>query len=102
MAMMYTVLPLRVAYSPLFDGGDHQITGTTSNTGTPDLPVRRRVRLHDQRSGRTVREVWSAAINGAYTFEKIRAGTYYVITFDHTGVYGAEAESDIVVPEPSP
>jgi hypothetical protein len=49
-----------------------------------------------------VREVWSDAVTGAYSFEKIAAGTYFVISFDHTGVFGAVAESDVVRPEPTP
>ncbi|WP_304912457.1 hypothetical protein [Hydrogenophaga sp.] len=74
--------------------------GTTKNTGTPEVPVRRRVVLHDQPTGRVIRQQWSDPVTGAYQFQNIRAGTYFVIAFDHTGLYGPEAESDIVVPAP--
>lgn len=84
-----------------YDDGGHRITGTTKNTGTPELPVRRRVRLHDQPSGRVVREVWSDATTGAYTFDRIRMGTFYVTAFDHTGQYNGVVETD-VIPEPTP
>lgn len=83
------------------DSGVYRITGTTKNTGTPELPVRRRVRLHDQPSGRVVREVWSDATTGAYTFDRIRMGTYYVTAFDHTGQFSGVIETD-VTPEPMP
>jgi hypothetical protein len=83
------------------DGGLFRITGTTSNTGTPTVPVRRRVRLHDQPSGRVIREVWSNATTGAYSFDNIRQGTYYVTAFDHTGQYGGVIETDLT-PEPMP
>lgn len=87
--------------SPDFDGGDQRVVGTTSNTGTPNTPVRRRVRLHEQRTGRPVREAWSDAATGAYAFLNVRANTYYVMAFDHTGTYGGVIETDIVS-EPMP
>lgn len=85
----------------VFDGA-FRVTGTTSNTGTPNTPVGpRRVRLHDQASGSLLREVWSDATTGAYSFNRIRAGVYYVAAFDHTGLYGGVIETDVVA-EPMP
>lgn len=81
--------------------GAFRITGSTKNTGTPEFPVRRRVRLHDQITGLPVREVWSEATTGAYSFDRIRAGTYYVTAFDHTGQFSGVIETDIT-PEPMP
>lgn len=81
--------------------GRHRVAGTTSNTGAPPTPVQRRVRLHDQATGRLVREVWSAPGTGSYSFEHIRAGTYYVTGFDHTGQYTGVIETDVVA-EPMP
>lgn len=81
--------------------GAYRITGTTKNTGTPDTPVRRRVRLHDQASGRPMCEVWSDATTGAYSFDNISLGTYYVTAFDHTGAYSGVIETDLT-PEPMP
>jgi len=78
-----------------FDSGPLQIIGTTKNTGTPPTPVRRRVRLHEQCSGRIVRETWSDATTGAYTFAGLRQTLYYVTAFDHTGTYGGVIETDV-------
>jgi hypothetical protein len=83
------------------DGGTYRITGTTKVKGTPDAPVHRRVRLHDQFSGRVVREQWSDAVTGAYAFERIRRGVFYVTSFDHTGIYNAVIASN-VSSEPMP
>lgn len=85
----------------VYDAGDLRITGTAKNTGTPDLPVRRRVRLHEQVTGRPVADTWSDASTGAYTFGNLAASTYYVTAFDHTGQYSGVIETD-VVPEPMP
>jgi hypothetical protein len=85
-----------------YDGGVLRIVGTTKVIGDPtNLPVRRRVRLHDQRSGRVVREVWSNAATGEYAFSNLRAGTYYVTAFDHTGAYNGVIETDLVPEVPA-
>ena len=83
------------------DAGVYRITGTTKNTGTPEIPVRRRVRLHDQPTGRVIREVWSDAATGAYSFDGIRMGVFYVTAFDHTGQFSGVIETE-VTPEPVP
>lgn len=83
------------------DAGAFRIAGTTSNVGSPNTPVRRRVRLHDQLSGRAIGDTWSNATTGAYSFNNIRQGTYYVTAFDHTGQYGGVIETDLT-PEPMP
>jgi hypothetical protein len=81
--------------------GTYNISGTVKvEAGAVDTPVYRRVRLHDQPTGRLLREVWSAAGTGAWTFEGIRAGVFFVMTRDHTGVYNGEIVTDIVVPAP--
>lgn len=85
----------------LWNFGDYRITGTTKNTGTPEEPVRRRVRLHDQATGAVLREVWSDATTGAYDFDRIRMGVFYVTAFDHTGQFSGVIETD-VTPEPMP
>jgi hypothetical protein len=70
------------------DGGWCRVVGTVSIDATPDVPVSRRVRLFDALTGRVIREVWSAA-DGTYSFNGIRAGTYFVIAHDHTLEYNA-------------
>lgn len=83
------------------DSGSYRITGTTKNKATPsDLPVARRVRLHEQISGRLVREVWSDA-SGAYSFNGLRLTAYYVVSFDHTNTFSAVI-ADNLTPEPMP
>jgi hypothetical protein len=48
------------------------------------------------------RPIWyDSSETGAPTLNNA-AGTYFVISFDHTGVFGAVAESDVVRPEPTP
>ena len=70
--------------------GQYRITGTTKNKATPsDVAVSRRVRLHDQKSGEIVRQVWSDAATGAYSFDHIPPGVYYVVSFDHTNTFAA-------------
>lgn len=82
-------------------GGAFRVTGSTTTAATPaNVPVSRRVRLHDQVSGKLVRETWSDAA-GLYAFERIAAGVYFVIAFDHTGLYGGVVETDLVA-EPMP
>lgn len=84
-------------------GGAGQIVGTTKELYTPtNLPVSRRVRLHEQRTGRLVREAWSEPQTGGYAFSYLRVDRlYYVVAFDHTGAYGGVIETDIT-PEPMP
>jgi uncharacterized surface anchored protein len=83
------------------DGGSHSTplaqTTLLTETGTP---VRRRVRLHDQTTGRVVREMWSDPVTGDYQFVGLRAGTYYITAFDHTGAYNGEVITDVVLPAP--
>lgn len=85
----------------LYSGGPYSISGTTANKDLPsNLPAYRRVRLHDQPTGRALREVWSDETTGAYSFDNIRAGTFFILSFDHTGTYGAVIADGIVVPAP--
>lgn len=74
--------------------------GTTKNTGTPNVAVRRRVRIFDQINGRLQREMWSDAATGQYQFHGLRASVYTVIALDHTGLYNGEIMTDVVLPAP--
>lgn len=71
------------------DGGPYQIVSTVAIDSTPDIPVRRKVRLICTRSGRLVRETWSDAATGVYQFRNIRRGPWTIITHDYTGTYNA-------------
>jgi len=99
---MIAIGSTHVLISDTFDGGAYRITGTTKNKAAPsDLPVSRRVRLHEQSSGRIVRETWSDATTGAYTFAGLRLTAYYVVSFDHTNTFGGVI-ADNLTPEPMP
>ena len=67
-------------------GGKGFIPGTVEEKATPNIPLRRRVRLHRDVDGMMVRETWSDAVTGAYTFTDINpAYTYTVIAYPVTG-----------------
>ena len=78
--------------------GRGQIAGTTKNKALPvNVPVSRRVRLHDQQTGTLIREKWSDPGTGAYNFSGVPEGRkHYVVAIDHTGEYGGPIETDIV------
>lgn len=79
----------------VYDAGGLRITGTTKNTGTPEVPVRRRVRLHEQTTGRPVADVWSDAATGAFSFVAIAQNTYYAVASDHTNTHCGEIFTDL-------
>lgn len=82
--------------------GTGRITGTVKEAGLPDLPVKRRVRLHRVTDGLLVREVWSAAGTGAYAFNNIDIATkFYVVSFDPYLNYNAVIK-DAITPEAMP
>lgn len=83
------LIPAQGGNADFFDGGNYRIVGTVKEKGTPDAPLHRRVLLCDQLSGRVVRSAWSDPVTGAYAFEHIRLGTFYVIAFDYAGTYRA-------------
>ena len=80
-------------------GGHGRITGTVEEKATPNLPLRRRVRLHRDVDGLCVRETWSDATTGAYEFADINpAYRYTVISYDHEHNYRAVV-ADNITPE---
>ena len=90
---------LRPLVRPRYDanfGGNLKIVGTTKVKGAPDSPVRRRVSLHDQSTGLLVRSQWSDAVTGAYLFDLIKPGVYYVVSFDHTGLHNGVIATGVV------
>lgn len=83
-------------------GGVGVITGTVEEKATPNIPLRRRVRLHRDVDGMMVRETWSHATTGAYTFTDINpAYTYHAIAFDYARNYRAVI-ADNLTPEVAP
>lgn len=79
-------------------GGSYRVTGIVTSDGQP---VRRRVRLHDQRSGNLVKEQWSDAVTGRYTFDHVGPGPWIAIALDHTGQFDPAAKADLNA-EPMP
>lgn len=85
-----------------FFSGPGVVSGTVKVLALPEnMPVFRRLRLHEQKSGKLVREVWSDALTGAYSFTGLRMTVYYVTGFDHTGTYGGVIETDLVPEVPA-
>lgn len=83
-------------------GGPGRITGTVEEKATPNLPLRRRVRLHRDVDGLCVRETWSDAATGAYEFTDIDpAYRYTAIAYDYAHNHRAVA-ADNLTPEVLP
>ena len=83
-------------------GGAGVITGTVEEKATPNIPLHRKVRLHRDVDGLMVRETWSHATTGAYTFTDINpACTYTVIAYDYAHNYRAVG-ADNLTPEVAP
>lgn len=78
------------------DGGTGRVAGTVKEKGSPDFAVYRRVRLFVKASGRLIREAWSNATTGAYSFDNVALGVEYVVlSHDHTGNYNAVVKDSI-------
>lgn len=83
-------------------GGFGRIAGTVKKDASPDIPVKRCVRLHREQDGMLVREVWSDPTTGAYSFDYIDATKQYtVITYDYLHDYRAVI-ADNITPEAMP
>ena len=88
----YFANALRIADS--VHGGLGIISGTVKESGTPALPVVRRVRLYRKLDGLLVRDTWSSA-DGTYQFRGVALQDYYVVAFDHTGNFNAVIKDSI-------
>lgn len=93
---MTSLIYRRVPLVPVAHAGVYRVLGSIKKNGTPDVPVRRRVRLVDQATGKFIRETWSDAVTGTYAFNYIAPGVYTVYALDHTGEFGGTIETDIV------
>jgi len=90
MAGRALVLTLR---QDLVDGGNLSIIEPVTRRDIIP-PQSRRVRLHDQRSGRLVREQWSDPATGNVDFQYLREGPWVLYALDHTYEHEAVAISD--------
>lgn len=104
------VLPVAIAATPgaqtardIEYGGRGRFAATVKEKNTPaNTPLRRRVRLLDERNGMVVREVWSDAETGDYEFVGIKTGVLYTaLSYDHTHSYRAVV-ADNLLPEVLP
>ena len=77
--------------------GPSTLHGTVHLYGTPtSTPLRRRVRLHDKRDMRLIRETWSDAETGAFRFDGLDPTVPFIaVTYDHTGRYCALGDDSI-------
>lgn len=67
----------------LENSGRGTISGTVAIDSTPDIPVRRLVRLVRDRDGYVVRETFSDPVTGAYSFTEINESVRYsAIAYD--------------------
>jgi hypothetical protein len=65
-------------------GGRGVISGTVKVKGTPNFAVHRKVWLLRESDAQVIRETWSDATTGAYTFSGVdERQRYTVITYDH-------------------
>lgn len=81
-------------------GGKGRVSGTTKEKHLPsNTPLRRRVGLIDESTRLLIREQWSDATTGAYSFDYVdMTRTYTVLSYDHTGAYRAVV-ADGQIPE---
>lgn len=76
------------------DGGVYHIAGKVREKG---VVGQYRVRLHDQLTGRVIRETWSES-DGDYAFTNLDTKPKYVIAMDHTSPINTADIVDNVVP----
>lgn len=82
--------------------GTGRVSGTTKVKGTPDYAVRRMVRLFREKDGTKVREQWSNATTGAYSFDYIDINEKYtVVSYDYQHNFRAVI-ADNITPDPMP
>lgn len=86
-----------------YEQGNYRIAGSVSlRQETQSSPLRRRVMLIPQDRLVAVRETWSDAQTGLYSFDNIRGGTRYtVVASDHEGLLNVVV-ADNLEPEPMP
>jgi len=82
-----TLLPI-LGKHDIYFGGVGQVVGTVKNS--PATPVRRRVLLIEEATRAVIRETWSEAATGVYSFSRVAMNTTYtVVSYDHTQAFRA-------------
>lgn len=70
--------------------GIGRVRGTVKEKGTPNAPLKRRVRLVRERDGLCMREAWSDPLTGEYDFKYVdELQTWGVVGHDHLHNYRA-------------
>lgn len=69
------------------EAGIYRIAGTVAIDGATPTPLRRRVRLYEDSTGRLLRQTWSDAATGAFEFTGLSSRPCLVMAEDYTGFY---------------
>lgn len=77
----------------LLHGGKGVVSGTTVKVPS-DIPVARKVRLFEEKSGLLIQEVWSDAA-GAYVFNGLSDNYYFITAHDHTLEFNGVIQSHV-------
>lgn len=77
----------------LLHGGKGVVSGTTVKVPS-DIPVARKVRLFEEKSGLLIQEVWSDA-TGAYVFNGLSDNYYFITAHDHTLEFNGVIQSHV-------
>jgi len=75
-------------------GGLSKLVGTVAISGSPELPVSRKVRLYRRNGGGLARETYSDS-SGNFSFRYIDNGPWMVVAIDHTNEYNAVIADNI-------
>ena len=84
------------ASKSIYDWGTYNVAGTVKIDSTPDIPVKRRVRLLDGLTYRVVAETWSDPVTGGYSFPNVRIGPWLIVAADYTGDYNAVVADNVL------
>ncbi|MFZ9295692.1 MAG: hypothetical protein ACO259_05720, partial [Bacteroidia bacterium] len=74
-------------------GGKGVVSGTTVKVPS-DIPVARKVRLFEEKSGLLIQEVWSD-VAGNYSFVGLNDNYYFITAHDHTLEFNGVIQSHI-------
>lgn len=77
----------------LLHGGKGVVSGTTVKVPS-DIPVARKVRLFEEKSGLLIQEVWSDA-TGNYSFSNLSDNYYFITAHDHTLEFNGVIQSHV-------
>lgn len=77
----------------LLHGGKGVVSGTTVKVPS-DIPVARKVRLFEEKSGLLIQEVWSDAA-GNYSFSNLSDNYYFITAHDHTLEFNGVIQSHV-------